>query len=196
MEILMFILRVSYILNMATVLLLLVIKIMVHRKLSNVELYYSEWIFGTSLFISVLLNITFFMSDIIADSWHNLGVDSLVLLIIMNILNLFMTFVVFIGTKKRLDINSKSFIIYNMFSKRRIEFRDINAEKSEYVFALGKSSKFLPKKNIFGHQEYLHIYLNNGKDIKINLNPFLLSGNKVLLLTVVVKQLKIKRKTL
>ncbi|MCU0104548.1 hypothetical protein N7603_02640 [Acholeplasma vituli] len=196
MEIFMYTLRVTYILNIITVFLLTIKKVIMHKKMNDIGLYYSGWTFGTALFISLLFNTTFFMSDVIANSWHNLGIANLVLLIVMNILNLFITFAVFFITKKRIAVNASSFVIYNMFSKKYIEFSDIDTEKSEYIFVLRKSNNVLPKRNIFGYNEYINIYLKNGKDITINLNPFLFSGNKVLLFTVVVKQLKIKRKTL
>lgn len=188
--------RIMYYSIIGINLLLIIKKMRLHLKSVKNEIYYSAWIFGTALFISVFFNLTFFMSDIIADSWHNLETDSFALLTVMNIMNLFITFVIFFGTKKRLTINSTSFIVYNLFSKKYIEFSSIDIGKSIYIFNFAKPNKLLPKKNIFGHREYLHIYLKSGEEVQINLNPFLLSGNRNLLFTVVVKNLKINRKTL
>lgn len=189
----MFILRLLYLINVCLSSILIFKKI-VMKKNRNIGIYYSGWIFGTALFTSVMFNLTFIMSDIIADSWHNLKIENIILLILMNILNTFITFIMFIGTKKRIDITHKSLIIHTLFSKKKIMFVDIDTNKSEYIFISGKSNKLFPKKNIFTSGEYLRVVLKCDKEIKINMNPLLYSGNKLLFMSIIVKELKIKRK--
>ena len=50
------------------------------------------------------------MSDLIANSWQGLKLESLILLIVMNIINILVTFMVYIGSKRRLNIKSSGFI--------------------------------------------------------------------------------------
>lgn len=192
----MLILRALYLINISFIFILIIKKIIMHKSNRNIEIYFSGWIFGTALLVSMMFNVTFFMSDIVVDSWNNLNIENTILLILMNVLNTFVTFVVYIGTKKRIDIISKSFILYKLFSKKEVKFIDIDIEKSEYIFVSGKSSKISPKKGIFTSGEYFNIILKSGEKIEINMNPLLFSGNRILLLTVVVKELKIKRKLL
>src|SRR5690554_2721009 len=137
----MLILRALYLINISFNFILIIKKIIMHKSNRNIEIYFSGWIFGTALLVSMMFNVTFFMSDIVVDSWNNLNIENTILLILMNVLNTFVTFVVYIGTKKRIDIISKSFILYKLFSKKEVKFIDIDIEKSEYIFVSGKSSK-------------------------------------------------------
>ena len=174
--------------------LLIIKKIIFHKNLVDNIIYYSGWFFGTALLISILINYSLFMSDIIGDSWHNLRIHSFISLLLINLFNPIVTFILFYSTKKHLEIKDTSFILHKIFSKITIEFSDIDTKKSEYIFVVGKSSRLFPKKNIFEQKEYLLLQLNNGVIIKINLNFLLFSGNKTLLFTTIVKKLKIDRK--
>ena len=73
-------------------------------------------------------------------------------------------------------------------------FEDIDTQRSAYVYVVGKSTKLFPKKSIFTSSEYFYIVFKNGEELKINLNPFILTGNRLLMFTVVVNKLKIERK--
>lgn len=195
MELFMYILRGMYITNILIICVLVVKKILMHKNKKNTEFYYENWIFGVGLFTSILYNITFFMSDLIANSWQGLKLESLILLTVMNIINILVTFMVYIGSKRRLNIKSSGFTVYKLFTKREIMFEDIDTQRSAYVYVVGKSTKLFPKKSIFTSSEYFYIVLKNGEELKINLNPFILTGNRLLMLTVVVNKLKIQRKT-
>ena len=100
---------------------------------------------------------------------------------------------IYIGTCKRLVINKESFVIYRLFSKRIINFKEINIFESKYSFKISKGNKILPKKGIFESNEDLLLKLNTGETLKVNLNSLLYSGSYTELYLTIIKKLKIKR---
>ena len=196
MNVMINIFRGIYLLIMAIDVLVVVKKIIFHKKRSKNSIYYSGWFFGVCLFSSVLLNFGLFMTDIVGHSWNSLNMESLILLFVIIILNIIVTIFLSISIKPHLEITGTSFILYKKFSRINIEFSSIDNKKSEYIFITVQSSKIFPKKNIFNQREYLIVRLRNNVEIKINCNPMLFSGNRILFFKTIVKVLKIERKIL
>lgn len=193
MEITICILRVFYIFFIILDVLLIIKKIIMHIKNEKNDINYSGWIFFISILIAMTINITFFMTDFIGKSWNDLSQSSFIMLIIFSCLNPFITLGIYVGTCKRLVITEESFIIYKLFSKRRVDFKDINIRESKYIFKIGEGNKILPKKGIFKSNECLCLKLKTGEIFKINLNFLLFSGAYTELYLTVVKKLNIKR---
>ena len=196
MEIMINIYRIMYFLMIILDIGLIAKKIIFHTKKKQNTIYFAGWIFGISLFTSLLINFNLFMSDIISDSWHYLEKDSFIALTVINIINPVITLLVFTGTRIHLEITEASLILHKMFSRKTIKFIDIDTQKSEYVLEQQKSTKLFPKKNILKGKEYLLIYCKNNELIHINMNPFLFNGNMTLAMIIIIKKLKIKRKSI
>lgn len=193
MEITICILRIFYILFIIFDVLLVVKKIIMHIKQEKNAINYSNWIFFISIVIALMINFTFFMTDFVGNSWQNLPIPSFITLIVFSSLNPIISMGIYIGTCKRLVINEESFVIYRLFSKRIINFKDINIFESKYSFKISEGNKILPKKGIFESNEDLLLKLNTGETLKINLNSLLYSGSYTELYLTIIKKLKIKR---
>lgn len=193
MEITICILRVFYILFIILDVLLIVKKIVICIKKEKNAINYSNWIFFISILIAMTINFTFFMTDVIGQSWNDLSQSSFIMLIIFSCLNPFITLGIYIGTCKRLVITEESFIIYKLFSKRIIYFKNINILESKYIFKFAEGNKILPKKGIFNSNECLCLKLKTEETLKINFNFLLFSGAYTELYLTVIKKLNIKR---
>ena len=193
MEITICILRVFYILFIILDVLLIIKKIVMCIKTEKNAINYSDWIFFISILIAMTINFTFFMTDVIGQSWNDLSQSSFILLIVFSCLNPFITLGIYLGTCKRLVITEEAFIIYKLFSKRIIYFKNINILESKYIFKIGEGNKILPKKGIFDSNEWLCLKLKTEETLKINLNFLLFSGAYTELYLTIIKKLKIKR---
>lgn len=186
--------RVIYLVFICIDLFLMVKYVLQRRNRSQNVLYYSGIVFGTSLFIALLINFTLFMTDFVGKSWHSPSDKSLIIIAVYNIGNFLVTPFVIIGTKKHLEIKDASFVVYRLLAKPILaEFSSIDINKSEMCTVMPKSIKLFPNRNIFGAKEYLLLHFKDGTYLNINMNQFLFSGNFTLLRVTILK-LKIKRK--
>jgi len=193
MEITICILRIFYILLIILDIFLVIKKTIMHVNKAKNVIYYSNWIFYISILVAAMINFTFFMTDFVGKSWNDLSQTSFITLIVFSSLNPIISMGIYIGTCKRLIINEESFVIYRLFSKRIINFKDINIFESKYSFKISEGNKILPKKGIFESNEDLLLKLNTGETLKINLNSLLYSGSYTELYLTIIKKLKIKR---
>lgn len=192
MDITIWILRILYILVICLDVFLIIKKIMSAKIKQNV-IYYSNWIFYIFSLVGIIINFTFFMTDLIGKSWNNLSQISFIMLIVFSCINPIISIGIFIGTCKHLIINEESFVICRLFSKRTINFKDINIRESRYSFKIGEGNKIFPNKGIFESKEFLVLKLNTGEILNINLNCLLYSGSFTELYLTIIKKLKIKR---
>jgi len=100
---------------------------------------------------------------------------------------------IYMGTCKHLVMDEESFVIYKLFSKRIVNYKDIDVKESKYLSRIGEGNKLLPKKGIFKSNETLFLKLKNGEALKVNLNFLLYSGAYIELYLVITKKLKINR---
>lgn len=194
MEIIIYLLRTIYLLCISIDIVLIIKRIIFKIKLDKNDIYYSGWIYWLSLVCATLYNFIFIMTDLVSNSWFEITkISSVILLVIFSALNPILCFTMYIGTLKKLEIKQNLFVVYKLFGYEEIPFSSIDIKNSEYVFKNAKGNKIFPAWNIFNSTEYLMLELNNKEKVKINLYPFIIEGNITLLMTVLVKTLKIKR---
>lgn len=194
MEIIIYLLRTIYLLCISIDIVLIIKRIIFKIKLDKNDIYYSGWIYWLSLVCATLYNFIFIMTDLVSNSWFEITkISSVILLVVFSALNPILCFTMYIGTLKKLEIKQNLFVVYKLFGYEEIPFSSIDIKNSEYVFKNAKGNKIFPAWNIFNSTEYLMLELNNKEKVKINLYPFIIEGNITLLMTVLVKTLKIKR---
>ena len=194
MEIIIYLLRTIYLLCISIDIVLIIKRIIFKIKLDKNDIYYSGWIYWLSLVCATLYNFIFIMTDLVSNSWFEITkISSVILLFVFSVLNPILCFTMYIGTLKKLEIKQNLFVVYKLFGYEEIPFSSIDIKNSEYVFKNAKGNKIFPAWNIFNSTEYLLLELNNKEKVKINLYPFIIEGNITLLMTVLVKTLKIKR---
>ena len=164
------------------------------RKKSRV--YVNNLICFIITWCSLDLNIVFVMTELINKSWSNINTLSSIvgLALTMGVLHLLVTIWLYWAVIYDIVIFDDHFVIHRPFFKtRNIDHKDIDTKNSRYYFIQHSSRGIFKNSTMLNFDERLELRLNNGEIIKINLNPFIISGAEVVLFITLVKKLKIAR---
>lgn len=168
---------------------------LMHKRTSNIVCY-SNYIFGTVIYLTAICYLMFILLDIgyaiHGNQWETASAGVKAIILIFLFLSLILLLPLYITTckyaefnityrsikKKSIDLESSYILLYKPFTKpEKIVLSDIVIEESKFYFPISKESRLFPLAGTLHAEEYLTIKLLDGRKRKIGGSVFLLTDN-------------------